>query len=168
MYKDSLISLKKTIKRLLAIFCLFSHILFTYVFIYFWHHHAVCGILAPRPGTELTPLAMKAQSPNHWTARELLSFSHYICFYPNIPFRKSLHCCSLILTPFSRGSSQPRDWTQVSHIAGGFLTSWATREALQAMELSRPEYWSGEPFPSPGDLPNTRIKPRSPALQVDS
>ena len=32
--------------------------------------------------------------------------------------------------PFSRGSSQPRDRTQVSHIAGGFFTSWATREAM--------------------------------------
>ena len=31
--------------------------------------------------------------------------------------------------PFSRGSSQPRDQTQVSCIAGGFFTSWATREA---------------------------------------
>ena len=31
--------------------------------------------------------------------------------------------------PFSRGSSQPRDWTQISHIAGGIFTSWATREA---------------------------------------
>ena len=31
--------------------------------------------------------------------------------------------------PFSRGSSQPRDWTHVSCIAGGFFTSWATREA---------------------------------------
>ena len=31
--------------------------------------------------------------------------------------------------PFSGGSSQPRDRTQVSHIAGGFFTSWATREA---------------------------------------
>ena len=30
---------------------------------------------------------------------------------------------------FSRGSSQPRDWTQISHIEGGFFTSWATREA---------------------------------------
>ena len=30
--------------------------------------------------------------------------------------------------PFSRGSSQPRDWAQVSCIAGGFFTSWATRE----------------------------------------
>ena len=31
--------------------------------------------------------------------------------------------------PFSRGSSQPRDQAQVSRIAGGFFTSWATREA---------------------------------------
>ena len=39
---------------------------------------------------------------------------------------------------------------------------------IQSMEFSRPEYWSGEPFPSPGDLPNPEIKPRSPALQADS
>ena len=31
--------------------------------------------------------------------------------------------------PFPRVSSQPRDQTQVSHIAGGFFTSWATKEA---------------------------------------
>ena len=37
--------------------------------------------------------------------------------------------------PSSRASSQPRNWTQVSHIAGRFFTSWATREAQ--------EYWSG-------------------------
>ena len=37
--------------------------------------------------------------------------------------------------PFSRGSSRPRDQTQVSHIAGRFFTSWATREAQ--------EHWSG-------------------------
>ena len=36
------------------------------------------------------------------------------------------------------------------------------------MEFSRPEYWSGQPFPSPGDLPNPGIEPRSPALQADS
>ena len=36
------------------------------------------------------------------------------------------------------------------------------------MESSRPEYWSGYPFPSPGDLPNPGIKPRSPALQAES
>ena len=31
--------------------------------------------------------------------------------------------------PFSRGSSQPRNWTEVSYIAGGFFTNWAIREA---------------------------------------
>ena len=31
-----------------------------------------------------------------------------------------------------------------------------------------PEYWSGQPFPSPGDLPHPGIKPRSPTLQADS
>jgi len=34
------------------------------------------------------------------------------------------------------------------------------------MGFSRQEYWSGLPFPSPGDLPDTRIEPRSPALDV--
>ena len=36
------------------------------------------------------------------------------------------------------------------------------------MEFSRPEYWSGLPFPPPGDLPNPGIEPRSPALQANS
>ena len=35
-------------------------------------------------------------------------------------------------------------------------------------EISRQEYWSGLPFPSPGDLPNPGIKPEAPALQVTS
>ena len=37
-----------------------------------------------------------------------------------------------------------------------------------SMEFSRQEYRSGWPFPSPGDLPNAGIEPRSPALQADS
>ena len=36
------------------------------------------------------------------------------------------------------------------------------------MEFSRPEHWSGYPFPSPGDLPNPGIEPKSPTLQADS
>ena len=65
-----------------------------------------------------------------------------------------------IAFPFSRGSSQPRDWTQVSRTAGGFFTSWATREVQ--------EYWSGYPIPSLADLPNPGVELGSPALQVDS
>ena len=52
---------------------------------------------------------------------------------------------------------------------GLFTTPWAVpRQAPLSMGFSRQEYWSGWPFPSPGDLPNPGIKLRSPALQVDS
>ena len=36
------------------------------------------------------------------------------------------------------------------------------------MKFSMPEFSRGQPFPSPGDLPNPGIEPRSPALQADS
>ena len=39
---------------------------------------------------------------------------------------------------------------------------------IQCMEFSRPEYWSGQPFPSLGDLPSLGIEPRSPVLKADS
>ena len=127
----------------------------------------------------------------------------------------------------SRLSSQPRDQTRLSCIAGRFFYHWAIVEAccgsfhilfflficshlntviglwrycyylllttqhleqclkakmqvaqscptlynlmtIQSMEFFRPEYWSGYPFPSPGDLPNPGIEPRSPSLQADS
>ena len=41
-------------------------------------------------------------------------------------------------------------------------------QAPLSMEFSRQEYWSGLPFPSPGDLSNPGIKAGSPALQADS
>ena len=40
-------------------------------------------------------------------------------------------------------------------------------QASQSMGFPRQEYWSGLPFPSPGDLPNPGIKSGSPALQAD-
>jgi len=42
------------------------------------------------------------------------------------------------------------------------------RQAPLSLEFSRQEYWSGLPFPSPGDLPYTGVKPGSPALQAYS
>ena len=41
-------------------------------------------------------------------------------------------------------------------------------QALCPWGFSRQEYWSGLPCPPPGDLPNPRIEPRSPALHMDS
>ena len=47
------------------------------------------------------------------------------------------------------------------------MTPWTVaHQAPLSMGFSRQEYWSGLPFPSPGDLPNPAIEPRSPALQT--
>ena len=46
-----------------------------------------------------------------------------------------------------------------------FATSWTVvYQAPLSMGFSRQEYWSGLPFPSPGDLPDPGIEPGSPAL----
>ena len=42
------------------------------------------------------------------------------------------------------------------------------RQVPLSMGFSRQEYWSGLPFPSPGDLPYSGIEPGSPALEADS
>ena len=50
-----------------------------------------------------------------------------------------------------------------------FATPWtAASQAPPSMGFSRQEYWSALPFPSPGNLPNPGIEPRSPALQADA
>ena len=91
---------------------------------------------------------------------------------------------------FSRGSSQPRNRTQVSCIVSKtlyhlshhgspkvkslsrvrlFATPWTVaHQAPPSMGFSRREYWSGVPFPSLGDLPDPGIEPRSPALQAEA
>ena len=50
-----------------------------------------------------------------------------------------------------------------------FATPWsAASQASLSMGFSRQEYWSGLPFPSPRDLPDSGIEPRSPMLQADA
>ena len=50
-----------------------------------------------------------------------------------------------------------------------FVTPWTvTYQAPWSIGFSRQEYWSGLPFPSPGDLPNPGIKTGSPALLTDA
>ena len=98
-----------------------------------------------------------------------------------------------VASPFSRGSSWPRDQTHVSCIGRWFFTAeppgkphsvivvqllsyvrlfetpWTEGcQAPLSMEFSRQEYWSGLPVPSPGDLPDPEIEPGVPALQADS
>ena len=57
-------------------------------------------------------------------------------------------------------------WSESCSVMSDSL--WPILWTIQSMEFSKPKYWSGWPFLSPGDLPNPGIKPRSPALQADS
>ena len=57
----------------------------------------------------------------------------------------------------------------VAKLCSTLVTLWTVAcQAPLSMGFSRQEYWSGLPFPSPGDLPTQGIGPRSPALQADS
>ena len=101
-----------------------------------------------------------------------------------------------VAIPFSKGSSQPRDWTQVFCVVGRFFTNWVTgkshwnryfcichlcppcfcqeyylqhaRHTLLSMEFSRREYWNGLLFPPPGRSPDQVSDPCLPHWQVDS
>ena len=58
-------------------------------------------------------------------------------------------------------------WKLLSHVQL-FKTPWTVAyQAPPSMGFSKKEYWSGLPFPSPGDLPDPGIEARSPALQAD-
>ena len=72
-----------------------------------------------------------------------------------------LTCDALEVTFLGKGKSLSR--IQL------FATPWTvTCQGSLSMEFSRPEHWSGQPFPSPGDLPDPGIKPRSSISQADS
>ena len=63
----------------------------------------------------------------------------------------------------------PWKWVLVAQWCRLFVTPWTVAcQAPLSMEFSRQEYWSGVPFPSPGDLPDPGIEPWCPALQADS
>ena len=67
-----------------------------YVYIFLIRMHCVdCGILVPWPGIELSPLAVKAWSPNHWTVREFLK---YFCFDLE---QWCPHCCRIRVTSYA-------------------------------------------------------------------
>ena len=60
-------------------------------------------------------------------------------------------------------------WKWSRSVVSDSATLWTVaHQALQSMGFSRQEYWSGLSFPSPGDLPDPGMEPRSPALQTDA
>ena len=99
-----------------------------------------------------------------------------------------------VAMPSSRGSSQPRDRTHISCIAGRFFTHWSYKVKVKSLRLHvgaqsgqtlrdlvdcsplgfsihgilQARILSGLPVPSPGHLPDPGIEPRSPTLQADA
>ena len=60
-------------------------------------------------------------------------------------------------------------WSEVAQSCPTLCDPWTVaHQALLSMGFSRQKYWSELPFPSPGDLPNPGIEPRSPALEADT
>ena len=85
--------------------------------------------------------------------------------------------CPKWFVKFDAGDFSLGDVPYVGGVGGGLVTKLCPtpatpltvgRQAPLSMGFSRQEYWSGLPFPSPGDLPYRGIKPWSPALQADS
>ena len=90
------------------------------------------------PGLDLHTSFPRCPACKQQTAVGLLSLLNYVCW-------SLLSCVGLPATPGT-----------------------VACQALLFMRLSRQEYWSEEPFPSPGDLSDPGVEPRSPALQADS
>ena len=163
-----------------------------YPFIFF--HCTACGILVPRPGTEPGPWQWKCRvlttgppriplihfhfassacsvGVNGWRKRSE-SLGHRIQRTSGLA-QKSLLCGKGSLVPLVaqmvKNLPAMQEWNQMKSLSRVrlFVTTWTVAyQAPPPMGLSRQEYWSGLPFPFPGDLPNPGIKPKSPALQA--
>ena len=101
----------------------------------------MAGVISvPGPRTELTPLAVRGRSPSYQMAGELPRFPFFFFKCIVVLFSHKVTCDS-------------------------FATPWtAARQAPLSMGFSRLEDWSRLSFASPGDLPDPRIQPTSPAL----
>ena len=76
---------------------------------------------------------------------------------------------NLLVMPSATGESEwVSKWKLLSHVQL-FATPWTVAyQAPPSMGFSRQKYWSGLPFPSPGDLPDPGMEPRSPTFQADT
>ena len=132
----------------------------------------------PRPGTEsVSPALTDRWILYHWATNEAV---WVICM---ITEGIALHCprCQLqeigaLLTASSLCRPDPTPmslqpfilvWQSAESKSLSRVRLFVTPWTIQSMGFSRPEYWSGLPFPSPGDLPHPGTKPMSPTLQAD-
>ena len=131
------------------------------------------SFMAPWPARGRSPPPRHGGSPELKVTRTVWAWGcscvsgwavgHFLFLTSGGSVRKNDRTAWCAIFESERLSKLVREWKLLSHV---WLS--ATPSTIQAVEYSRPESWSGWPFPSPGDLPNPGIEPRSPALQVDS
>ena len=109
-----------------------------FILFIFWLYHTACRILVPWPGIEPVPPVLKAGNANLWTTSEVAQLCPTLydavdCSWQGFKDHGIFQARVLewVAISFSRGSSQPRDRTQVSRIVGRRLTLWATREVAK-------------------------------------
>ena len=102
-----------------------------------------------------------APSGMHVNTHTYTHIHTYTCTYPDTVSWLIRQKCIKIWTC----SSSRRKWKWSHSVVFNSLWPRVAYQAPPSMGFSRQEYWSGLPFPSPGDLPNSGIEPGSPALQ---
>ena len=110
--------------------------IYTFLFLFFWLCLMACRILFLWSRMETVSTAVKAQSPNHWcsVAQSCLTPGGWppwtVARQAPLPVGiLQARILEWVAISSSRGSSQPRNRTQVSHITGRFFIIWATWEA---------------------------------------
>ena len=113
-----------------------------------------------------------------WTFFFRIAFSRYWRGKSASPRQSAAGCLRLEVRGLWRAPTKPSPLGYFVPGGGGGLVAqscptlaspWTVaRQVPLSMGFSRQEYWSGLPFPPPGDLTDPGIKPGSPALQADS
>ena len=123
---------------------------------------------------------MQEREQERESERERVLWLLFLCFFLPLDLPcvnwASQECCLFYLGSSLQSSDPPLFYfhrlfpsLSFSHCHSGLLFSiLTTYHAPSSVGFSRQEYWSGLPFPSPGDLPNPGIEPGSPALQADT
>ena len=95
--------------------------------------------------------------------------NHECTHYPAWSNLKSLSLNPSSIDPHIFNKSHERKWKWSRSVVSDFATPWTVAfQVPPSMGFSRQEHWNRLPFPSPGDLPDPGIEPRSSTLQADA
>ena len=145
----------------------------------FWHEWSVLKcILFPLIKSEVKSLSHVWLFATPWTVAYQAPLSMGFCrqeCWSRLPFPSPGDLPNLGIEPGSPAlqadalPSEPPGKPWSCSVVSNSATPWTVaHQAPPSMEFSRQRYWSGLPFPSPGDLPDPGIEPGSPVLWADA